>query len=134
MKTKIVLTVCTLIFSLFVPVNAIAATNKDKALSLAASGCAMGWLDSPLLSNLTNISFTVISTASVSQWNDATNNSYVQIHHTQMLEGWSLAANLDPKWNRLSNTYSAIYDFIGNEASRGTLLGDIWNSLFENYC
>lgn len=133
MKKATSLVICSLILSLFVPANAAAASTKDKALALAASGCALGWLDSPVLNNLNNIAFTVVTTASDSQWNDATNNSYVQIHHTQMLEGWSLAANLDSKWNKLSTTYSQIYEFIGNEASRGTLIGDIWNTAERKY-
>lgn len=128
MNRRISIVATLLLFVSFIPTNASAASSKDKALSLAASGCVGGWLDSTMFNNPNNISFVVISTASGSQWNDATNNSYVQIHHTQMLEGWSLAANLDSKWNKLSTTYSQIYEYIGNEASRGTLIGDIWNT------
>ena len=122
-----------LVSSFLLPATATAASKKDKALSLAASGCTLGMLDSPINLNLNNIPFSVISTASSSQWNDATTNDLVQIHHTQLLEGWSLAANLDSKWNKLSNTYSALYDFIGIEASRGKLIGEIWRSAERKY-
>jgi len=133
MKKSTSLSIFVLLLSLIIPTNANAASNKDKALALAASGCALGWLDSPLLNNSNNIAFTVITTASGSQWNEETNNDYVQIHHTQLLEGWNLAANLDSKWNKLSNTYSNLYDYIGAEAARGALIGEIWNSADRKY-
>jgi hypothetical protein len=133
MKKRREIVVLIVVLSLFNPTATSAASNKDQALSLAASGCALGWLDSPLLSNLNNISFQVITTASASQWNDDTNNSFAQNHHTQILEGWNLAANLDPKWTKLANTYSAIYGYIGKEASRGTIIGEIWNSAERKY-
>jgi hypothetical protein len=131
-KFSIALVVATT-FSFSFTYSAVAATNKDKALSLAASGCTLGMLDSPISSNLNNIAFLVISTATSSQWNDATNNDLVQIHHAQLLEGWSMAANLDSRWSRLSNTYTTLYDFIGKEASRGKLVGEIWNSAERKY-
>jgi hypothetical protein len=110
-----------------------AASDKDKALALAASGCAMGWLDSPLLGNLNNVGTQVIMSATSSQWNDATNNALVQIHHNQFLESWSLAANLDARWSKLSNTYSDAYEYIGQQASNGRLVGEIWNSAGRKY-
>jgi hypothetical protein len=112
---------------------ATAASDKDKALALAASGCAMGWLDSPLLGNLSNVGTQVITTATSSQWNDETNSYFVQIHHNQFLEGWSLAANLDAKWGKLSNTYSVAYEYIGQQAANGRLVGEIWNSAGRKY-
>jgi hypothetical protein len=111
--------------------SSIAASNKDKALSLTASGCLAGMIDTPFYLN--NIPFLVISTATSSQWNEATNNDLVQIHHTQLLEGWSIAANLDPKWSKLSNTYITVYDFIGREASRGKLYGEITGAAERKY-
>ena len=131
-KIRMVVTFVVVVILLF-PTTANAVSKKDKALSLAASGCTLGMLDSPLYQNLNKFAFMVISTASDSQWNDATNNDLVQIHHTQLLEGWSMAANLDPTWNKLSNTYSAIYEYIGIEAARGKLIGEIWNSAERKY-
>jgi hypothetical protein len=113
--------------------SANAASDRDKALALAASGCAMGWLDSPLLLNLNNFGDSVVASATSSQWNDATNNEFVQIHHNQFLEGWSLAANLDRRWSKLSNTYSDAYEYIGQQASNGRLVGEIWKSAGRKY-
>ena len=110
-----------------------AVSNKNKALALAASGCAMGWLDSPLLNNLKNLGTGVVPTATSSQWSDATNNTFVQIHHNQMLEGWSMAANLDSRWNQLSSSYSDAYEYIGQQISNGRLWGEIWNSAGKKY-
>jgi hypothetical protein len=133
MKKCAPISILALIFSLIIPANADAASNKDKALSLAASGCYLGMLDSPIYENPKNITFAVISTASDSQWNEVTNNKLVQIHHSQLLEGWSMAANLDPKWKTLANTYGLLYEYIGNEASRGKLIGEIWDSAERKY-
>lgn len=85
------------------------------------------------MKNLNNVGTQVIMTATSSQWNDATNNEFVQIHHNQFLEGWSLAANLDSKWSKLSNTYSDAYEYIGQQAIRGRLIGEIWNSAGRKY-
>jgi hypothetical protein len=129
-----VFSLCLIVTLLFTQVpSANAASDKEKALALAASGCAMGWLDSPLLTNLSNFGTQVVMTATSSQWNDATNNEFVQIHHNQFLEGWSLAANLDAKWRKLSDTYSDAYEFIGQQASSGRLVGEIWNSAGRKY-
>jgi hypothetical protein len=130
---KVLIVLVLIATSLVYPTNADASSGKDKALSLAASGCSMGWLDSPLLINLNNIGMQIIMTASSSQWNDATNNYYVQIHHTQISESWNLAASLDSKWSKLSNTYSDVYDYIGEEAAAGTLIGEIWNTADRKY-
>lgn len=128
MKKLIGFPLLALVIGVLSPAEVNAASNKDKALALAASGCAAGWLDSPFLLNLNNTSQLVISTALSSQWSEDLNNSFVQIHHTQMLEGWSLAANLDTKWSKLSNTYSAIFEFVGKETLRGKLFGTILSS------
>lgn len=131
MKKSIFIIIAAITLTLNGSEYSIAASNKDKALSLAASGCFGGMIDTPIHPN--NISFLVISTAISSQWNEATNTDLNQIHHTQLLEGWSMAANLDSKWSRLSNTYISLYDFIGREASRGKLYGDITRAAEQKY-
>ncbi len=110
-----------------------AASTKDQALSLTASGCLLGMLDSTPILNTKDRSFLVISTASSSQWNDATNNDLVQLHHNQLLEGWNLAANLDRRWAKLSNTYSLLYEYIGSQAELGARIGDVWSSAERKY-
>lgn len=117
------------------PTASVAASKSDQALALAASGCLAGFLDAPsnsLAFGDANRAELIAQTAIGIQGIDA-ETPVVQIHHTQMAEGWNSAAFLDSRWKNLNQTYSALFSFAGTQIKSGKAFFEISRSATTKY-